>query len=206
VFSTAHAHRLDEYLQSTMLAIGKTRLEAEYTLTPGVSVFPQLIAEMDANHDGVLSDAEQKSYARRFLRDVSFRLEGQLLAPRITSLEFPALSEMKEGRGEIHINLSTDLPVGSGHRKLTLENHHQSQFAAYQVNVLVPKDPEIQIDRQTRNYTQSRYELDYTERSSQTSLPLQILETIAPISAAWLALFWTLRRSPGRPIKGASAP
>ena len=61
----ALAHRLDEYLQGTIISIEKDRVDAQMTLTPGVAVFPTLIADIDPNSDGVISGIEQRAYAGR---------------------------------------------------------------------------------------------------------------------------------------------
>ena len=52
----ALAHRLDEYLQATILSIEKNRLQAQMTLTPGVAVYPIVLAAIDTDADGVLSE------------------------------------------------------------------------------------------------------------------------------------------------------
>src|ERR1700722_11282660 len=107
----ARAHRLDEYLQGTILSVEKNRMDAQITLTPGVAVFPLLIADIDTDGNGVISAAEQQAYVGRILRDLSLKIDGHSLAPRLLSMEFPAIAEMKEGRGEIHIEFDADLPV-----------------------------------------------------------------------------------------------
>ena len=70
---------------------------------------------------------------------------------------------MKEGRGEIRLEFTADLPRGGRDRNLTMENRHQSGMAAYQVNCLVPRDPSIRIVAQRRNYSQSFYRLEYED-------------------------------------------
>lgn len=157
------AHRLDEYLQSTIISVEKGRLEAEVTLTPGVIVFPLLIVDIDADSSGSISEAEQRAYAGRVLKDLSLAIDGHRLSPKLVAMRFPAVDEMKEGRGEIQLDFTAGLPSGGRHRKLVLENQHQRRIAAYQVNCLVPRDPRIRIVAQNRNYTQSLYELEFEE-------------------------------------------
>jgi len=157
------AHRLDEYLQATILSVDKNQLRAQMTLTPGVAVFPLVMADLDADQNGVISDIEQRAYAQRVLRDLSLTIDGRRVTPRLDSIRFPTVEAMKEGRGEIQLDFSADLPRGSGNRRLILDNHHQSRIAAYQVNCLVPSDPGLRIVAQNRNYWQSHYELDYIE-------------------------------------------
>lgn len=204
----AFGHRLDEYLQGTILSVQKGRLQAQITLTPGVIVFPFLISSIDINVDGVISETEQRSYAGRVLRDLSLTIDGQRLTPQLRSMRFPTVDEMKEGRGEIQIDFNADLPPGGRNRELILENHHQSRIAAYQVNCLVPSDPDIRITAQTRNYTQSFYRLEYEQanlRSASLSLALWpgrlgwlgtiALLTIALLLLTRLAFLWRKREA-----------
>jgi hypothetical protein len=55
----------------------------------------------------------------RKLGDLSLKIDGQVLTPRLVSTRFPAIQEMKEGRGEIQIEFAADLPSGGPNRKLT---------------------------------------------------------------------------------------
>src|SRR5579871_6211740 len=155
IAASAGAHRLDEYLLGTLISVGKDRIEAQMTLTPGVLVYPSVIAEIDTDGDGVVSESEQQDYAARVLRDLSLTVDGHRLAPRLVSIAFPAMDEMKEGRGEIRLDFRADLPRGGAFRRLILKNRHQTRIAAYQVNCLVPRDPDLRIVSPDRNYTQS---------------------------------------------------
>lgn len=169
VSTAASAHRLDEYLQGTIFSVAKSRLNADLTLTPGVAVFSMLIPDIDTNGDAALSDAEQQAYAERVLADLSLEIDGVPLTPHLSSVEFPTIDEMKEGRGEIHLQFYADLPTGRFSRKLVFENHHQNKISVYQVNVLVPRDPDVRIVSQNRNYSQSIYELDFEEGAVHAS-------------------------------------
>ena len=197
----ALAHRLDEYLQGTIISIGKNRLQAQMTLTPGVSVYPIVLSGIDTDADGIISETEQRGYAERVLRDLSLTIDGRRLTPRLISTQFPTLGEMKEGLGEIRIEFNADLPGKGSNRRLTLENHHQSRIAAYQVNCLVPRDPDIRIVAQHRNYLQSLYELDYVQsgvRSESLSLGWWFVDrgwlvAVALLLFARFAFLWRQR-------------
>ena len=77
LFATpARAHWLDQYLQATTILVGKDRVHAQLRLTPGVAIFSRVIADIDANADGVLSADEQHAYAERVLRDITVRIDG----------------------------------------------------------------------------------------------------------------------------------
>jgi len=167
----ASAHRLDEYLQATLISVEKDHVQASLRLIPGVAVFRSVIASIDSNGDGVLSSAEQWAYAERVLGDLSLTADGNRLTPRLVSVHFPAIEDMKEGLGEIQIEFTVDLPRGGPNRKLIFESHHQARIAAYLVNCLVPRDPDIRIVAQTRNEQQSFYQLDYVQAGSPGPAP-----------------------------------
>ena len=52
---TASAHRLNEYLQATTIALAPDHLTLHLRLTPGTDVAPQVLGSLDTNHDGALS-------------------------------------------------------------------------------------------------------------------------------------------------------
>jgi hypothetical protein len=162
-----------------------------------VIVFPFLIADIDCDGDGTISETEQHAYSARVLLDLSLAIDGHRLTPHLMSAAFPAIGEMKEGRGEIRIEFYADLPPGGANRKLIFENRHQSRIAAYQVNVLVPRDPDIRIVRQNRNYTQSHYELEFVQAGVPSIAPVTAflrsergLWAIAFMAVGWLAFAW----------------
>jgi hypothetical protein len=174
------AHRLDEYLQAMTISIDKDRVSALMRLTPGVAVFPAVMAGIDTDKDGVLSPAEQQAYARRVLGDLALTLDGNRLQLRLISATFPSIDEMKGGLGDIVIVFDADVPPGGPARRLVLENHHQRAISAYLMNCLVPRDPDIQVTGQTRNYEQTVYQLDYTQAGVRPTLPLA--------TASWSAM------------------
>lgn len=159
----AFAHRLDEYLEATLISVGKARVRAQIRLEPGVKVFPAVLGAIDANGDGVISGAEQRAYAERVLRDLSLAVDGAPLRLRLVSSTFASLEELRAGRGEILIDFDAEVPRGGSARRLTFENHHLRPIAAYLVNSLVSQDPEIRIGAQHRNDDQSFYQLDYVQ-------------------------------------------
>jgi len=159
----ASAHRLDEYLQATILSVEKDHVQASMRLIPGVAVSSSIIASIDSNGDGVISEVEQRGYAQRVLDDLSVTADGVKLTPKLVSIDFPRIEQMREGLGEIKIEFTAALPHGGTSRRLTLENHHQSRNAAYLVNCLVPNDHDIRVVSQIRNERQSFYQLDYVQ-------------------------------------------
>jgi hypothetical protein len=199
--ASASAHRLDEYLQAAMFSVEKDRVQVGMRLTPGIAVSSFLLSGIDTNADGVISETEQRAYAERVLRDVSLTMDGEILRPKLISVEFPAIEEMKEGLGEIRIEFSADLPRGGPNRRVIFENRHQRRIAAYLVNCLVPSDPDIRIVAQYRNATQSFYQLDYAQAGvSSSTLLLRWQDGRGWLGIAVLVLFarfaflWRRRR------------
>lgn len=93
------AHRLDEYLQATLISVDKNRIQAQIRLIPGVAVFPVVLAGIDTDRDGVISKPEEQAYAQQVLRDLSLTIDGDRLRPRLVSMKFPELQDMKKNTG-----------------------------------------------------------------------------------------------------------
>jgi hypothetical protein len=109
---------------------------------------------------------------------------------------------MKEGLGEIRLVFEVELPPGGANRRFNLENHHLKSMSVYQVNCLVPRNPQIRILAQKRNYSQSSYELDFVQARAASG-PLTLawwaggakpLATFALLALSWLILLGQRRR------------
>jgi hypothetical protein len=174
----AGAHRLDEYLQATTIAIEKDRIEAHVRLVPGIAVLPAVIASIDIDADGVLSQAEQRAYAERVQRDLRLTIDGAAAELQRIAFAFPSMHALEEGLGEIELRFEARVPPSAAAgRKIVFDNRHQPAIGVYLVNSLVPGDPHIRITAQNRNYPQSLYELDF------------VMDGVAPgavTSASWL--------------------
>ena len=139
-------------------------------LTPGIAVSSTVLANIDNNADSVISEPEKRAYAERVLADLSLTVDGAGLTPRLVSVDFPEVEEMKEGLGEIRIAFTAALPAGGRNRRLVFENHHQSQIAVYLVNCLTPHDRNIRVIAQNRNEEQSFYQLDYVQAGERSDM------------------------------------
>jgi len=197
------AHRLDEYLQGSIVSIEKDRALVQMTLTPGVAILPYLLPYIDADQSGDVSRNEQRNYAERVVNDLSFQVDGRKVGARLASMCFPSMSEITAGRGEVQLELVIDLPRGGRERNIRLENHHLNQISAYQVNALVPQDRALRITSQDLNYTQSVYQLNYSDASASPdpwfSVTRWIWVMVALFAARVLFLFgrqWYDSRSP----------
>ncbi len=176
----AFAHRLDEYLQAIIIRVEKDRVQAQVYLTPGVEVFPAVLADIDTDRDGAISEAERRAYAERVLRDLSLTIDGTPLRLRLVSTNSADIEELKQGRGDIQIEFIADVPRSGVQRKLIYENRHETRIGAYLVNCLVPRDPDVRITAQKRNYQQSLYELNYVQAGVRQE-PLSVWWSGTPV-------------------------
>ena len=174
----ADAHRLDEYLQATTIALEKGRVHVDVRLTPGVAVFPAIFAGIDSDADGVASDAEQRAYAERVMGELSLSADGARLPLRIVSSTFAPTALLEDGRGQIELRFEAGVPPAGAQRRLAFENGHERRIGVYLVNALVPGDADIRLGAEARSYDQSSYRLDYADASVPTG---------GQSLAAWLA-------------------
>ena len=70
------AHRRDEYLQAARLAIDPDRVQLELDLTPGIALAEAIIADIDRNRDGSLSQDEQRAYGSLVLSALTLEVDG----------------------------------------------------------------------------------------------------------------------------------
>ena len=158
----ALAHRLDEYLQAVRIAVGTNRIDLSIELTSGVAVADKLLSVIDRNRDGRVSTDEGTVYAQRVLNDLQLRLDAESVALKLGDNSFPTLEDMKAGVGIIRINAGATIArLQAGTHTLSLTNAHLPEISAHLVNAVVPKDRAITITKQTRNESQTGYELQF---------------------------------------------
>lgn len=160
---TASAHRLDEFLQATRVAVATNRIDLSIDLTPGVAVVSDVLTAIDTNRDAQLSETERRAYVERLLKDLRMEIDGRPVTLALGEAAFPAVQEMKQGHGNIRVKASARIaPLQPGAHTLTLTNTHLPKVSVYLVNALVPKDRAIQITKQTRDELQKDYRLEFT--------------------------------------------
>ena len=160
--ATAQAHRLDEYLQATRVSVSPDRVELRLDLTPGVSVLPELLPRMDANHDGRISRKEQRAYARTVIQDLSLTLDDKPRSVKPERIDFPSEAAIREGEGVIRMRATARFPrCTPGHHDILFRNRHLPGISVYQVNALQPGNKTIEIIRQIRDERQQEYRLQF---------------------------------------------
>ena len=157
-----YAHRNDQYLQATIVAIEPSGVRLQINLTPGIAVAEPVIAEIDRDRDGAISQNEAAAYAELLKRDLTLRMDGRQLALKLSASEFVQPEELRSGAAIIQMEFSAifgPLPVGA--HKLTLENRHLSKISVYLINAAQPRAGTVQINRQNRNQNQSAGEIEF---------------------------------------------
>ena len=168
--STVFAHRIDEYLQATLVVIEPDRVRLQINLTPGVAVAEQVLALMDSDRDGVISTNEAAAYCESLNREFLVRLDHRELKLKLTASYFPGCDELRTGWGFIQMEFSAWPGRSSaGAHTLTIENRHLSSVSAYLVNAAQPASPAIQVTKQIRNENQSVGEIQFTFRPRPNS-------------------------------------
>ena len=161
------AHRLDEYLQATLVAIEPSDVRLQINLTPGVAVADQVLALIDRDRDGAISTKEEAAYADLLKRDLIVKLDQRNVDLKLTASSFPAPAELRAGEGVIQLDISTAGPVTAGAHEFTLENRHLPTVSVYLVNAALPRSGAVQVTRQKRNANQSLGEIEFTVAESR---------------------------------------
>ncbi len=174
----AAAHRLDEYLQATLIGVTPDGIDVEIQLTPGVAMLPVLMAVIDQDRDGRISSGEERAYVGRVMREVELRVDGVLAPLSLIESNFPTLKAMREGLGTIAIKLHT---ARRGH-DLRFENRHLPQVSVYLVNCLAAPSDGLAVGPQERDVAQKSIQFAYSFGAG----------ALTGRRAAWIALgpFW----------------
>lgn len=181
----AAAHRLDEYLQATLIGVTRNSVGIELNLTPGVAVLPVVMAEIDRNRDGQISPNEEQAYAAEVVRDLELDMDGRAVPLRLVESHFPSVDAMREGLGIIRLNLRAD---AAGH-ELRFENHHLPQVSVYLVNCLASQDKSLVFGKPERDEAQRsiRFAYLFADKPGDRKDPGWPVQ-----SAFWLAVAGTL--------------
>ena len=168
--SAVFAHRLDEYLQATLVAIEPSGVRLQINLTPGVAVAEQVLALIDRDHDGVISKNEAAAYAELLKRDLTLRLDGRKLELKLTASEFSRLPNSAPAWESFRWNSprspARSRPVRTSSPSRTGIYH----VSVYLINAAQPRSATVQITRQKRNENQSTGEIEFTFHPSRPKI------------------------------------
>jgi len=166
------AHRLDECLQATRIAIAPDRVEVTIHLTPGVEVAEAVLQKMDLNRDQTLSPLEAEAYAELLLRDVTLKVDGQPQRLVLSDVDCASTERMRSGLGTLLVKAGAQFPrLSPGPHELFFRNQHHTNVSAYLVNALVPKTPGMVIERQVRDVRQTEVRIDFRWQAAEVDAP-----------------------------------
>ncbi|HKW96984.1 MAG TPA: hypothetical protein VJN43_04580 [Bryobacteraceae bacterium] len=174
---SASAHRLDEYLQATRLSIAMDRVDLEIDLTPGTSIADKVLAWIDTNGDGRISDAEAEAYAEEMLRSVTLKVDGRPASIALVMNSFPEWSDVRLGVGRIRLRAAAKILSAPGQHVISFLNTHRPESSVYLVNALVPDNPRIQLGQPRRDYAQLGMTLEYS-----------VVGEVSPVARTWALL------------------
>jgi hypothetical protein len=160
--SAALAHRLDEYLQATIVSIEPHGIRLLLNLTAGSAIADEVLSRIDWNRDGLVTESEAATYSELLRRDLELRLDRRGLELEVVAATFPTNAELLAGTGIIQLEFAaTPLPLAAGPHVLAFENRHFASVGVYLFNAALSSSPSIEIARQQRNNVQSAGEIEF---------------------------------------------
>jgi hypothetical protein len=106
VSSSAFAHRLDEYLQATLVDISPGDIRLRLNLTPGVEVADQVLDLIDRDGNGAISEDEAAAYCELLKGDLTLRIDQRDATLNVSASHFSESSELREGFGIIQVEFT----------------------------------------------------------------------------------------------------
>ncbi len=110
IVDEAGAHAPDEYGHNTYLTVVSTGVQVEMHLTPGPLVASKLVAMIDDNQNGTLSDKEIQHYGQRIAKDLSLSVDSVARPVVLVSMVVPPVLEVTGGGSEL---IFTGIGAGS---------------------------------------------------------------------------------------------
>ncbi len=195
---SAGAHRLDEYLQATRLSIAMDRVDLAIDLTPGAAIADKVLAWIDTDGDGRISDAEARAYAQEMLRSVRLKVDGRPAQVELTMSSFPQWSDVRLGIGMIRLRAIAKIPsAAAGRHVISFLNTYRPESSVYLVNALIPDNPRIQLGDPRRDHAQTGITLDYTVAGAVSPMPRswELLAWLIVAGALWLPRVYSMTRA-----------
>ena len=192
------AHRLDEYLQATRIGIDPDRVRIELDLTPGVSVAPRILAEIDRDHDGAVSREEALGYEARVTRDIRLDVDGRPLALEPVESQCHLVGQVLKGEGTLSVQWAAAVPaLGPGTHRLRYRNGHHADIGVYLANALVPASTRVAVTAQQRDVDQKELVIEYELRDPAHANAGWWLAALASGVALFAGVWRRSHREPG---------
>jgi len=188
------AHRRDEYLQAARLGIDPGAVQIELDLTPGIAVAEAIIADIDRNRDGSLSQDEQRAYGALVVSALTLEVDGTPIRAQLATTSFPDAEAMRRGEGTVRIQSAATFPALSlGSHQLLFRNSHDPGRSVYLANALVPDSDDVAVTAQRRDSDQTELTIEYVLRAAPATSTSSWL--LGGIAAATVLSVLRIRRS-----------
>jgi hypothetical protein len=166
--STVSAHRLDECLQAARIAIEPGWIELDMSLTPGVDVADQIVADIDRDGDGSFSPGERQAFATRVFASLDLTHDGRQVDLVTAAMTFPDVDAVGRGEGTIQLRSTAALPAqAAGQHQVSFRNRYRPDVSVYLANALIPESNRIAVTAQRRDPTQRDLTIDYVMGAGQ---------------------------------------
>jgi hypothetical protein len=160
--SQPSAHRLDEYLVATRVAIAVDRVSLELDLTPGVGLAAEAMTSIDTDGDGQISHTEAAAHATALLNSIVLLTDGQPAQLTLVESQYPEVRDMTAGVGILRLRATAEMADSTpGRHVLTYVNGYRPDKSVYLANALVPSDRRVTIATQRRDPAQHELTLEY---------------------------------------------
>ena len=196
VSTTLSAHRRDEYLQATRLAIDPDRVQIALDLTPGIAVAEAVLTEIDRDANRSISAEEARAYSERVLSAIALDVDGMPMRVELVDSAFPTIDAFGRGEGTTRIHAVAPMPhLTLGLHHLRYRNTYRSDIGVYLANALVPVSDHVTVAAQRRDVDQRDLLVDYTLRGDRTARVRHELSVGVAGALVLLVNVWWRRRA-----------
>ena len=155
--------------QLDSIEVYRNGVDLDWYVMPGADLAADAFDRIDANRDGVISEAEGKAYARRAFRDITLTVDGK---PRTLLVRHVSISDRKQmltGAGSIDYLVYVVLPERLGRHTLVFENRHRRAESRFTTATLNDKaDTSVRILNPRLSAGGARLELTYVVGKAPT--------------------------------------
>jgi nickel/cobalt transporter (NicO) family protein len=184
----AAAHPLDAYLQAAYLTPAPTTIGVDLDISPGVLVAPDALADLDADDNRQISEAESHAYGERVLGRLQLRADDLPLRIVLTDVDMPSYLIIQAGYGVVRLHARADgAPSTGGEHELFFRNDNAPKGATYQVNAVSGARAPVVLGAQQRDAVQQQSRVTYRIGPGAPAAPSDAAGAAPPAEAGRLA-------------------
>jgi hypothetical protein len=156
----AAAHPADTLVQAAYITLAPQQVKLELDFTAGDLVAQGFLAQIDFDHDDIISQDEVNQFSKTVLEKVKLEINGKAVQFKLESSQIPEVKAVKLGGGQLQLNL-TGTPDGLGlSNELVFNNRFQPVKSGYLANVFV-QSADVKILSQQRNESQQEFRVGF---------------------------------------------